>query len=112
MSELQPDLVQAYQHCRDVTRRSGSSFASAFWMLPAPQRRALHAVYAFCRLADDIADDPDVHGDRNRLLGRWREELDRSYRGVPEHPVGRALADAAARFELPESLFHDLLLGV
>jgi len=63
-------VLAAYDHCAEVTRRSGSSFASAFWMLPRPRRRAVHAVYAFCRLADDIADDPDVRGDRERLLER------------------------------------------
>jgi phytoene synthase len=105
-------LAAAYAHCARVTRSSGSSFAAAFWMLPAPRRRALHAIYAFCRLADDIADDPAVAGDRARLLERWRGELRDGYRGTSRHPVGMALGDAARRFELPEQLFLDLLAGV
>jgi phytoene synthase len=107
-----PALAAAYAHCAHVTRRSGSSFAAAFWMLPAPRRRALHAIYAFCRLADDIADDPAVGGDRGRLLERWRGELRDGYRGTARHPVGVALGDAARRFELPQQLFLDLLAGV
>jgi phytoene synthase len=107
-----PQLAAAYRHCEGVTRRSGSSFAAAFWMLPRPKRRALHAIYAFCRLADDIADDPGVAGDRAALLLRWREELEAAYRGKSEHPVGIALGDAAQRFLLPESNFLDLLRGV
>src|SRR5690606_29407248 len=67
-----PSLTEAYAHCARVVRASGSSFAAAFWMLPTERRRALHAVYAFCRLADDIADDPTVRGDRRALLERWR----------------------------------------
>lgn len=106
------ELSAAYAHCAKVTRRSGSSFAAAFWMLPKPRRDALHAVYAFCRLADDIADDPDVRGDRGRLLARWREELERVYRGTSEHPVGVALADAVRRYRLPEQSFRELLRGV
>jgi phytoene synthase len=114
MAELAPapDVIEAYAHCAGVTRASGSSFASAFWMFQRPRRRALHAIYAFCRLADDIADDPDVGGDRRALLARWRAELHAAYHGAPRHPVGLALSDAARRFELPEELFLELLEGV
>jgi phytoene synthase len=81
-------------------------------MLPRPRRRALHAIYAFCRLADDIADAPGIRGDRGLLLTRWRDELDAAYRGVPTHPVGVALRDAIRRFALPREEFSDLLRGV
>jgi phytoene synthase len=107
-----PETLAAYAHCAEVTRRSGSSFGAAFWMFPRAQRRALHAVYAFCRLADDIADAPEVAGDRGRLLVRWRAELRDAYRGKATHPVGIALGDAARRFELPEATFADLLRGI
>jgi phytoene synthase len=105
-------LEQAYAHCAEVVRRSDSSFAAAFWMFPKPRRRALHAIYAFCRLADDIADDPTVRGDRQRLLERWRSELSDAYRGKAQSPVGVALGDAVHRYRLPEDLFLDLLRGV
>lgn len=107
-----PPLAEAYAHCEAVTRRSGSSFAAAFWMLPRDKRRALHAIYAFCRLADDVADAPEVRGDRGRLLARWRDELAAAYEGRARHPVGVALADAARRFDLPREVFEELLLGV
>ena len=109
---LDARMLAAYDHCADVTRRSGSSFAAAFWMLPRPRRRAIHAVYAFCRLADDIADDPSVRGDRERLLERWRSELDAAYHGSAEHPIGVALGDAVQRFDLPQDVFLDLLRGI
>jgi phytoene synthase len=105
-------LQDAYAHCADVVRRSDSSFAAAFWMFPKPRRQALHAVYAFCRLADDIADDPTVGGDRHRLLERWRAELSDAYRGKARSPVGVALGDAVHRYRLPEDLFLELLRGV
>jgi phytoene synthase len=105
-------VLRAYAHCAEITRAAGSSFAAAFWMLPRPRRRALHAIYAFCRLADDIADDPEVKGDRDRLLERWRRELADAYRGKATHPVGVALGDAVQRFDLPQEVFEDLLAGV
>jgi phytoene synthase len=107
-----PETLAAYAHCEELVRRSGSSFAAAFWMFPRAKRRALHAIYAFCRLADDIADDPDVAGDRGLLLDRWRKELRAAYRGKAQHPVGVALMDAVRRFDLPEPVFEDLLEGV
>ncbi len=107
-----PDLRSAYQHCRRVTRRSGSSFASAFWMVRPERRRALHAIYAFCRMADDIADDPSVGGDRERLLELWRAELEAAYLEKSVHPVGVALADTVHRFRLPRATFLELLDGV
>jgi phytoene synthase len=109
---LSAEVLDAYAQCARVTRQSGSSFASAFWMLPRAKRRAVHAIYAFCRLADDIADDPAVGGDRARLLARWRAELESACRGKSAHPVGIALADAIQRFQLPEREFADLLRGV
>ncbi len=112
VSAPEPDIAEAYRECAEITRRSGSSFASAFWMLPRPKRNALHAIYAFCRLADDIADDPSVAGDRAALLARWRAELDSAFRAKAEHAVGIALSDAVERFQLPERVFLDLLAGV
>ena len=111
-SEPEPDFAEAYRECAEITRRSGSSFASAFWMLPKAKRNALHAIYAFCRLADDIADDPEIAGDRRALLTRWREELDDAFRGEAKHAVSIALSDAVERFRLPERVFVDLLAGV
>lgn len=107
-----PETLAAYAHCADVVRASGSSFSAAFWMFPREQRRALHAIYAFCRLADDIADAPEIAGDRGRLLARWRGELRDAYRGKATHPVGVALGDAARRFELSEQVFAELLRGI
>jgi phytoene synthase len=111
-SEPEPNIAKAYRECAEITRRSGSSFASTFWMLPKPKRNALHAIYAFCRLADDIADDPEIAGDRTALLARWREELDDAFRGKAKRGVSVALSDAIERFRLPERVFLDLLAGV
>ena len=107
-----PAVSAAYAHCADIARRSGSSFLAAFWMFPRDERRALHAIYAFCRLVDDIADDPALRGDRGMLLERWHEELVDAYRGKARHPVGIALGDAVHRFHLPEECFLDLLAGI
>jgi 15-cis-phytoene synthase len=100
-----------YERCAQVTRRSRSSFYYAFVLLPPERRRALHAVYAFCRFIDDIADDESIR-EPALLLKRWREELDRVYSGVPTRALSRALADSARRFNIPRDLFEEIINGV
>ena len=100
-----------YEHCAQVTRRSRSSFYYAFILLPTERRRALHAVYAFCRFIDDIADDETIR-EPALLLKRWREELDRVYSGAPTRALSRALADSARRFKIPRELFEEIINGV
>src|SRR5882762_465498 len=109
-------LAAAYEHCEAVTRRASSNFYWGFRLLPHDRRRALCAVYAFCRAADDIADEPgaatDHVADSGRLLDRWREELARVYAGRPRHPIGVALADAVERFGLAREHFEAVIAGV
>jgi phytoene synthase len=80
-------------------------------LLPAPRRRALYAVYAFCRFIDNIADDELAH-DPAALLARWRRELAAVYAGTPGHPISRALADSVARFGIPRRYFEEVIAGV
>src|SRR5262249_21725758 len=77
----------------------------------AERRRALYAVYAFCRFVDDIADDAAIRGPAI-LLGRWRNELDRVYEGTPTRAVSRALTDSVRRFNIARIHFEDVIAGV
>src|SRR5262249_13232694 len=69
-----PSVDAAYEHCAAVTRRAHSNFYWGFRLLPGERRRSLTAVYAFCRAADDMADDAGMRTDPARLIARWREE--------------------------------------
>jgi len=100
-----------YERCAEITRHSRSSFYFAFILLPPERRRALHAVYAFCRFIDDIADDESIR-EPALLLKRWREELERVYAGTPTRALSRALADSARRFNIPRELFEEIINGV
>ena len=100
-----------YARCAEITRRSSSNFYYAFMLLPAERRRALHAVYAFCRFIDDIADDESSR-DPGILLARWREEVDRVYAGAPTRAISRALADSVAHFNIPREHFDEIITGV
>lgn len=92
-----------------LTRRSGSSFYYAFRLLPRPKRRAIYAVYAFCRTVDDCVDEADGEGEAG--LRRWLEELGRCYEARPTTELGRELAAALARFPIPRRCFEDVVAG-
>ena len=107
-----PSLEAAYEHCAAVTRRAHSNFYWGFRLLPTERRRGLTAVYAFCRAADDMADDPSMRTDPVRMIARWREELHAAYAGHPTHPIGVALADTVSRFAVPRAHFDAVVDGV
>lgn len=92
-----------------LTRQSGTSFYYAFLILPEAKRRAIYALYAFCRVVDDCVDEPD--GEREAGLARWTAELDKAYAGAPETELGRELAETVARFPIPRAAFEDIVAG-
>jgi 15-cis-phytoene synthase len=92
-----------------VTRKSGTSFYYAFRLLPAAKRRAILALYAFCRVVDDCVDEEDGEGEAG--LVRWLEEVYRCYAGKPETDLGRDLAEALFEFPIPRSCFEEIVAG-
>ena len=82
-------------------------------LLPAERRRALYAVYAFCRFIDDIADDDAVAEAGRDCSTRWRRgTATGSYGGAPSRPISRALADSVRRFNIPRRYFEEVIAGV
>lgn len=104
-------LKDDYARCAEITRRSSSNFYYAFMLLPAARRRALYAVYAFCRFVDDIADGETEQAPAAQLA-RWRDELELVYNGAPAHPISRALAHEVRRFAIPRRHFEEIIDGV
>jgi hydroxysqualene synthase len=94
-----------------AVRRSSSSFRLGMQSLGPERRRAIHAVYAFCRVVDDIADGAAPASEKRVFLREWRRELDRLHR-APETPIGRELARASTLFKLPLEECHALLDGM
>lgn len=79
------------EYCQDKAAKSGSSFYYAFLFLPVERRRAITALYAFCREVDDVVDDCTDPQVARVKLGWWRKQVDAMLSGPPEHPVTRAL---------------------
>jgi len=98
--------------CRQILRRSGSSFALAFRVLPAEQRDAMTAFYAFCRQVDDAVDDAPGAEAARAALADWRQRLEALYAGRPTDPVCLALAMAVERFGVRREHLELILDGV
>jgi 15-cis-phytoene synthase len=123
---------EAYRYCRAIAHKHGANFSVGFRFLPRAKRRAVYAAYAYCRVADDIADEDDdgvilseakdlLRGNeegpspsarlRMTRLDAWQSELEACYENRPTHPVTIALADALQRFPIPKSAFIALIDG-
>jgi len=109
---VSPTVDEAYAFCRDIAHRYGSNFSVGFRFLPAAKRRAVYTAYAWCRWADDIADEPsDSPQSVLDRLDAWQGELDATYAGSPSHPITLALSDALQHFAIPKSAFMALIDG-
>jgi squalene synthase HpnC len=108
-----PSLGEAFAAVRRVAAASSENFPVLSALVPEAARDDLSAVYAFCRLADDLADetgsDEAARARSLSLLRALREEVARGWAGQARHPVVVALADTASRTGMAETLATDLI---
>lgn len=103
----------ARAHVRAVVKRSGTSFGPGMAILSAPQRQAMHAIYAFCREVDDIADDEGIAPPtRLERLQQWRDEITALYASGPNWLTTLALEQPIRDFDLPEQEFVMMIEGM
>ena len=100
------------QYCQQQAAQSGSSFYYSFLFLPDERRRAITALYAFCREVDDIVDECSDAALARTKLAWWRTEVEGLYAGRPQHPVTQALAPHLERFGIRQTLLNDILDGM
>ena len=106
-----PDVRAAYATCREITRIASKTFYLASLFLAAEKRRAVWAVYAFCRTADDVVDRTAPAADRIGALEDLERKLLAMSRGHANEPIFIAYADAARRFAIPLEPALELLRG-
>ncbi len=114
LNRIEPDnqtLDNAYHYCASVTRANSRTFHLASSLLPKDKRRAVHALYAFCRSTDDLIDKVYAYIDPAEVLASWRVRLTS---GAPTayDPVPLAWADAQARFDIPRGYADQLIDGI
>lgn len=95
-----------------IVRSAGTSFYRGMRVLPAERRHAMYAIYAFCRIVDDIADEEGTIEQKRRDLATWRDNIGNVYQGHAEGPVTRVLAAAVPRFQLRAEDFIAVIDGM
>lgn len=106
-------LAADYAACAALLRRSASSFALPIRLLPAAKRDGTTALYAFCRMADDLVDDQPDRAIARRSLDDFAADVATALAGGATHdPVLRALVDTVRRFAVPAEHVHAILDGV
>ena len=100
------------EYCQQKAAQSGSSFYYSFRFLPSERRRAITALYAFCREVDDIADEVQDVNIARAKLGWWRAEVANLFAGHPTHPVSKALQPATQQFSVDEARLNEIIDGM
>jgi 15-cis-phytoene synthase len=107
-------LRDGYQHCERITRENSRTFYLASGLLPADKRRATRALYAFCRVSDDLIDRPV--GDPAAALEAWRQQVIYNPSLNPsqtsQSAVALAWADARRRYAIPRGYLEQLIDGL
>lgn len=100
------------EYCQQKTVQSGSSFYYSFLFLPPERRRAITALYAFCREVDDTVDETSDASVARIKLAWWRTEVSTMYKGSPTHPVTQALQPHVATYKLEEQHLQAIIDGM
>jgi 15-cis-phytoene synthase len=100
------------EYCQQKATQSGSSFYYSFLFLPPERRRAITALYAFCREVDDVADEASDVDIARVKLAWWRTEVANLVAGHPAHPVTRALAPFTPRFGIDGARLNEIIDGM
>jgi phytoene synthase len=95
-----------------IVRAAGTSFYRGMAILPADRRQAMYAIYAFCRIVDDIADEPAPFASKLPRLDGWRARIDALYQGTADEPVTRVLRRAVPAFALRHADFAAVIDGM
>jgi squalene synthase HpnC len=104
-----PTLAEARAWCKHLAETHYENFHVASWFLPDALRPHFHAIYAYCRVSDDLGDEVGNTAQSLALLDLWGRELDACYEGRARHPVFVALAETIRACNIPKKPFADLL---
>ncbi len=96
----------------DITRKSESSFYWAMRLLPRHKRSAMYAIYAFCRVVDDIADGDDDIEAKYSALRLWKQNIEKLFSGTPVEPISEALQVHIDKFGLQQKDFDAVIDGM
>jgi len=111
MPEVAPTVEEALAWCKQLADSHYENFHVASWFLPKQLRPHFHAIYAYCRVSDDLGDEVGNREQSLALLDLWGRELVACYEGRATHPVFVALQKTIRECAIPMQPFADLLIA-
>ena len=106
-------LADSYEYCHQITKRSAKNFYYAFLTLPSDMKRALYTTYAFCRICDDVADNPDISvSQKLKEIEILYAGLEQTRNGQPTGPIFQALRSTVLSYGIQWTDLVEVLKGV
>jgi phytoene synthase len=104
-------VEDAYELCRQVTAKYSKTFYMGTMLMPPAKRRAIWAIYVWCRRTDELVDGPQAQFTSEKTLDRWERQLESVFAGCPVDDEDVALVDALQQFPLDIQPFRDMIAG-
>jgi 15-cis-phytoene synthase len=104
-------LEDAYELCRQITAKYSKTFYLGTLLMPEEKRRAIWAIYVWCRRTDELVDGPLANLTTHETLEQWEQQLESVFAGQPIDDLDVALVDALKRFPVDIQPFRDMIAG-
>lgn len=103
--------TEAYEYCRQVTAKYSKTFYLGTLLMPKPKRRAIWAIYDWCRRTDELVDGPQAKFTTPETLEQWEAQLEAVFAGQPTDNPDVALVDTIQRYPIDIQPFRDMIEG-
>lgn len=104
-------VEEAYERCRQITQKYSKTFYLGTLLMPPAKRRAIWAIYVWCRRTDELVDGPQAQLTTPETLKRWENHLECLFSGHPLDDEDVALVDTLERFPIEITPFRDMIAG-
>ncbi len=102
---------EAYEYCRKITAKYSKTFYLGTLLMPEEKRRAIWAIYVWCRRTDELVDGPQSRRTTPETLDRWEKQLESVFAGEPIDDPDVALVDTLQRYPIDIQPFRDMIAG-
>jgi phytoene synthase len=106
-----PSVAEAYEHCRQITAEYAKTFYLGTLLMPKQKRKAIWAIYAWCRRTDELVDGIESKYTTTDTLIQWEQQLESVFAGEPVDETDVALVDTIQSFPLEIQPFRDMIAG-
>jgi 15-cis-phytoene synthase len=104
-------VAEAYEYCRTITAEYAKTFYLGTLLMPKEKRKAIWAIYAWCRNTDELVDGAKAQYTTEDTLVQWEQQLEATFAGIPSDDADVALADTIKNYPMDIQPFRDMIAG-